>query len=363
MNGKIAVCYHKEAPIIKNEVLQPILLNAENSEISVFELTDNSGINISKKNKTYCEMTAVYSIWKNDVWDIDYVGLFHYRRILLIEPNLSDNIPKYDYFEINELNKAYDYYGLTKLQIDRLMSEYDMVLPIKTKLEDNVYNHYKNARYHFIEHLDFGIEYILNHYPNYRFSVKEVLEGNEISFYNMFIMKYDLFQEYCEWLFPILEYIENKVNGASYNLQELRFIGYVSERLFNIFVQNKVIKNNLSIKYCHTLFLNYENTTTLELKNILSKVETVSIFGTGMHAQKVLSFMKNPIQCFIDNSEEKYIFDGRPVLKPQEYHDVFQKKYPILICSSYYEEIARQLSLMGYEKNKDYFKLDTSYFL
>ena len=79
-NIKIYVSCHKECFVPSNKLLYPIQVGTCFAEEIPGVLHDNTGDNISDKNKMYCELTAQYWAWKND--DADYYGFFHYRRYL-----------------------------------------------------------------------------------------------------------------------------------------------------------------------------------------------------------------------------------------------------------------------------------------
>ena len=61
--------------------------------------------------------------------------------------------------------------------------------------------------------------------------------NNKLSHYNMFIMKKEDFDKYCEWLFPILFEMEKNIEFTHYNDQG-RVFGYMAERLFNVWLKS-----------------------------------------------------------------------------------------------------------------------------
>lgn len=77
-------------------------------------IPDNTGDNISAKNPNYCELTALYWVWKN--LDCEYIGLCHYRRYFGHKVHAKD---------IKKKKGAI----FTKTDYEKLLTKYDVILP------------------------------------------------------------------------------------------------------------------------------------------------------------------------------------------------------------------------------------------
>ena len=55
----------------------------------------------------------------------------------------------------------------------------------------------------------------------------------------MFIMKEELFDQYCAWMFDVLFTLEKRLDISSYNAYDARVFGFVSERLLDIWLRTK----------------------------------------------------------------------------------------------------------------------------
>ena len=80
---------------------------------------------------------------------------------------------------------------------------------------------------------------------------KYVFEGNAIFPCNMFVMSWDLFEQYCTWIFPIINElvasIEIKEEWDDYSK---RVIGFIAERLLTVWlVEKKYSLKELEILY------------------------------------------------------------------------------------------------------------------
>ncbi len=85
---KILICCHKKCELPKDDIFLPIQVGAAISDINLGMQRDDqvNGItcdNISSKNKSFCELTALYWAWKNIKKlypNLEYIGINHYRR-------------------------------------------------------------------------------------------------------------------------------------------------------------------------------------------------------------------------------------------------------------------------------------------
>ena len=76
---KIYVFYYKNGPVLKlSPVYQPIMAGKSLLRVKTEFQGDDTGENISDKNKYYSELTGIYWVWKNTRQNI--TGTCHYRR-------------------------------------------------------------------------------------------------------------------------------------------------------------------------------------------------------------------------------------------------------------------------------------------
>lgn len=237
---RIIVATHKKYQMPKDDVYLPVQVGAEGKErIEEFK-QDNSGENISNKNPYFCELTGLYWAWKN--LDNDYIGLVHYRRHFAA---LDKKTPKKEEAKFNSL--------LTKEQIDDKLKNADVILPKKRKYYiENLYSHYKHTMY--VEPLDETRKIICENCPEYLTEFDKLNKRTSAHMFNMFIMKKEILDQYCTWLFDILFGLEKKIDVSQYDGFHARFFGRISELLLDVWINTNKIK--------------YEEVKVIDMQNV-----------------------------------------------------------------------------------------------
>lgn len=187
---------------------------------------DCDGDNISGKNVNYSELTALYWIWKNKLNfnnGNEYYGLVHYRRIL----DLSED----------------DLYRLKGNDID-------VVLPYPMPYEPDIGEHHK--RYLAATDWNALIAAMKEIHPEYIEKMQEVLSGRYMYNYNIMIAKKNVLREYCEWLFPILERVEELSEPKGWERKD-RYIGYIGETMATVYFMSNRDRLNIAHAGCRFL--------------------------------------------------------------------------------------------------------------
>lgn len=180
-------------------------------------LGDNIGENISDLNFLYGELTGLYWIWQN-ITDMDYVGMCHYRRYFL-----------------NSAQKE-----MQRNEYLNLMKEYDVIVPIHGECENNYREHYGRAHnIHDLEAVERAVKKI---YPDYLESFLKAMNGTVFYSGNLCITSLRILKDYAEWLFNIFVEASEEIDVSGYDAYHRRVYGFLSEQMMYVYI----MKNNLS---------------------------------------------------------------------------------------------------------------------
>ena len=247
---KIFAFYYKNTPVlIQDDMYYPVM--AGNELVGSTSIQgDDTGDNISDKNKNYSELTGIYWVWKNMKEDI--IGSCHYRRYFTAKPEpFLYKFKRLLYRPIGLYKKRYGliYTGNTsyflpkilgKEEVCRLMDKYDAILPQARKLKYTVKVHY--SRYHDIKEIEVLESIIAQKYPDYAEAFQTVLNSKRLYANNMFILHDNRYQEFMHWWFDILFEFEHQIKISQFTGYQERVLGFIAERLLNVWFAKQQLK-------------------------------------------------------------------------------------------------------------------------
>lgn len=209
-------------------------------------LRDDTGDNISAKNRNYCELTGLYWMWKHASADI--VGLCHYRR----------------YFSTMPLDRKLKYI-LPQQRIALILEKADIILPYPVYYRMTVGEQYRTE--HMERDYQLTREAIQKVAPDYITDYDAVMGGHTYSQCNMFIMNKTRTDQYCRWLFSVYDYMEKYVDLEGYSKYQARMYGFMSERLLNVWVRHNALKTKYM--FSASTELDYVQAVKLKVQNML----------------------------------------------------------------------------------------------
>lgn len=214
---RMLVATHKRVELPHDGFHFPIQVGSASSGETLSWQQDDVGINISSRNQTYCELTALYWAWQN--LDFDGLGLSHYRR----------------YFEGTGVGPR----GSRILEGDEaaeILRKHDLLVARRRHyVVESVESHYRNA--HVAADLEALQQAVAETSPEFTRAFGRVMDGRSLSLYNMFLGRGPVVDEYAGWLFDVLERTEEAIDLTGRSPFQRRALGYLGERLLNVWIE------------------------------------------------------------------------------------------------------------------------------
>ncbi len=236
----LVACHNEDVFVPELESLAPIQVGSACAQKRFGGmLHDDEGGNISYKNAMYCEMTALYWAWKNlPEEDADYVGLLHYRRYLSFSPERFKTnyfgeaiFDRLDENTLNELN-------LTDEAIAEAVKGYDVITSERGAFVGNptMEQQWNESWQNNPDDLRLLRKIVEEVSPAMIPAYDEYMASRSGYFCNTFIMHRPVFDDYCEWVFGVLQEHEKRADYSSYDAAQYRVSGYLAERLTGVYI-------------------------------------------------------------------------------------------------------------------------------
>lgn len=290
---KILVSYIKPSFLFKSEILMPVHLgravekeaskDGEISDEAIQWLHENCAGdddfegNISAVNRRVGFLTGTYMAWKNydKLGNPKYFGSFGYRKLF----------PPYFLSDLND---------------------YDAILPNRECLSDG-----SGKKQFILKHskvwYDIMIEALNFAWADDVKSFEEYFNSSNLYLYEIYVLKRDLFFDFCNWIFPILDYllkldesrwiISEKEDAAILKLRQLsneeystkeeyekykvRNIAFIIERLTGYYLYKLTLKKDIKIKHIDVIHTElespfFEKTYIKVIKNLTSRLDELN---------------------------------------------------------------------------------------
>ena len=252
---KILISQKKYSKLLRSEIFTPIQTGAAISPERYDDmLHDDVGENISARNDFFCELTAIFWAWKNydKLGAPDYIGFMHNRRHFIFNDR-EFKIDSWGYVPFADFND--EYLHACSLQDERvraMLEGVDAILPREVNVGLTVREQY--ARYHPVANYDAAIRLLKDKHPEDALLADAYSSGENAYYWLMGIYRKEIFFRYCEWLFPLLFELFERIDFTGYTAYQARVCGFIAERLTGIFFR-KLEAENTRLKKLHVTFL------------------------------------------------------------------------------------------------------------
>jgi hypothetical protein len=193
---------------------------------------------IGHKNRTFCELTALHQMaLRHANSPSDVIGLEHYRRRFVNGPKWLCQIirtTQKSFLSRPISNFMRRRFELTHAQAAGLLEHCDIIVPRPARLKLSVEEHYR--LYHVCDDWEKLRHVVTRRFPDYTNAFEAFSRQKTIHHFNMFVARSEFVQQYCRWLFEILDQLESEIDLSARDSFQIRVFGFLAERLLNVFL-------------------------------------------------------------------------------------------------------------------------------
>ncbi len=257
MSVTVYSCHHNPPELERRtELFVPLLSGGHGTDAYGGDL---DGFNIAD-DQTLSEVRLHFYVWRNLMSGSDHVGFEHYRRKFFLNPfpnNTIGTVPAcHDLIDVNRRARCdvlefihpvprhmFEAYTLQRneftarenARIARYLAGYDIVVPIHfgATVRDWWQPADESWSFALLEEAVRANPYFRHHEPLVDFVATRNL------FWNMFVMRTALFDEYMTFLFHCLDFIRERIDPTP------RSLGYFAERIFSLWFNQKTREDGL----------------------------------------------------------------------------------------------------------------------
>ena len=220
---KIVVATHKPYRMPEDAMYFPLQVGkANHPDVDLGFACDDMGDNISAGNDRFNELTAIYWAWKN--LKGDYIGLAHYRR----------------HFQGKRWGDKWERV-LDREQAEALLRKTDVIVPRRRRYYiETMRSHYEHSPHTVNADIELMGIIIRERQPAYAPAFSQVMNGMSAHMCNMFIMKRELFDQYCAFLFDVMLEFDRRVDLTGRRPIQKRF--FISEFMLDVWLRTNGVK-------------------------------------------------------------------------------------------------------------------------
>ncbi|MDA8777425.1 DUF4422 domain-containing protein [Pontimonas sp.] len=242
LTARIYVATHTSGPTPRGDLLRPIQVGGEHFPAARGIQTDSSGANISSLNPFFCELTATFWAWKNDL-DSDFIGLFHYRRFLSLSAQSGESVERGEGTDLlgspsqveRRLNLSQNGFRNAPWNSPSLIA----AVPTRRDLREDGFISLRDQyeKLHIRDDLQIALELFATLHEHETDNFEKHLDQPFLYTGNRFIFRRDVFDTYASWLFPFLLQLHDVLDYSNRRPKELRAIGFLAERFTSFFIE------------------------------------------------------------------------------------------------------------------------------